>query len=132
MGNQIPTAPMYALVFTNNLNLTGQYPVWNSGGGQANCAVQDVPITSITNCFTSYTFSNNGLIASPSKFPPSSWPTNNMFPQTVDDVQFVNYNNGSGGNYELQSTSPYKNKGTDGKDLGADIVGLSEMLANVQ
>jgi hypothetical protein len=55
-----------------------------------------------------------------------------MFPQTVDDVQFVNYNNGSGGNYELQSTSPYKNKGTDGKDLGADIVGLSEMLANVQ
>jgi hypothetical protein len=132
MGNQIPTAPMYALVFTNNLNLTGQYPIWNSGGGQANCAVRDVPVTSITNCFTSYTFSNNGLIASPSKFPPSSWPTNNMFPQTVDDVQFVNYNNGNGGNYELQSTSPFKNKGTDGKDLGADIAGLNEMLANVQ
>ena len=55
-----------------------------------------------------------------------------MFPQTVDDVQFVNYNYGNGGNYELQSSSPYKNKGTDGKDLGADIVGLNEMLANVQ
>ncbi|MGA2353527.1 MAG: Ig domain-containing protein [Terriglobales bacterium] len=132
MGNQVPKAPMYGLVFTNNLNLTGQYPVWNSGGGQANCAVHDVPITSITNCFTSYTFGNNGLIASPAKFPPSAWPSNNMFPPTVDEVQFVNYNNGNGGNYELQSTSPYKNKGTDGKDLGADIVGLTEMLANVQ
>ncbi|MGA7288912.1 MAG: Ig domain-containing protein [Terriglobales bacterium] len=132
MGNQVQTAPMYGLVFTNNLNLTGQYPVWNSGGGQANCAVQDVPITSINNCFATYTFGNNGLIASPSKFPPSSWPSNNLFPQTVDDVQFVNFNNGNGGNYELQSSSPYKNKGTDGKDLGADIAGLNEMLANVQ
>ncbi|MFY9906936.1 MAG: hypothetical protein WAK62_17405, partial [Terriglobales bacterium] len=61
-----------------------------------------------------------------------SWPSNNLFPQTVDDVQFVNFNNGNGGNYELQSSSPYKNKGTDGKDLGADIAGLNEMLANVQ
>lgn len=132
MGNQVPTAPMYGLVFTNNLTLTGQYPIWNSGGGEANCAVQDVPVTSITNCFTTYTFGNNGLIASPSKFPPSSWPSHNMFPQTVEDVQFVNFNNGNGGNYELQSSSPYKNKGTDGKDLGADIAGMNEMLASVQ
>jgi hypothetical protein len=132
MGNTVSTAPMYGLVFTNNLVVTGRYPVWNSGGGQANCAYKDVPITSITNCFTSYTFGNNGLIASPPQFPQSSWPSNNMFPQTVDDVQFVNYNYGNGGNYELQSSSPYKNKGTDGKDLGADIVGLNEMLANVQ
>ena len=36
-------------------------------------------------------------------------------------VQFVNYNNGNGGDYHLASTSPYKNAGTDGKDLGADI-----------
>ena len=91
-----------------------------------------MPITSVANCFTSYTFSNNGLIAAPSKFPPSSWPSHNMFPQTVDDVQFVNYNNGNGGNYELLSSSPYKNMATDGKDLGADIAGLNEMLANVQ
>lgn len=132
MGNTVPNAPMYGLVFTNNLVVTGRYPVWNSGGGEANCAYKDVPITSIANCFASYTFANNGLIASPPQFPRSSWPSNNMFPQTTDDVQFVNYNNGNGGNYQLQSSSPYKNKGTDGKDLGADIVGLNEMLANVQ
>jgi hypothetical protein len=55
-----------------------------------------------------------------------------MFPRTVNDIGFVNFNNGNGGNYELLSSSPYKNKGTDGKDLGADIVGLDADLANVE
>jgi hypothetical protein len=55
-----------------------------------------------------------------------------MFPQTISDVEFMNCNNGDGGNYELQSTSPYKYMGTDGKDLGADIVGLNAALANVE
>jgi len=132
MGNVITNAPMYALVFTNNLMITGQYPVWNTGGGQASCAYKDVPIISITNCFTTFTFGNNGLAAAPPAFPPSTWPPNNMFPQTINDVGFTNYSNGNGGNYELQSNSPYKNKGTDGKDLGADIVGLNAALANVE
>jgi len=131
-GNLPQNAPMYGLVFTNNLIATGQYPVWNTGGGSTSCAFKDVPITSITNCFTTLTFANNGLIAPPPAFPPSKWPANNMFPQTIDDVGFVNYNNGNGGNYELQPSSPYKNMGTDGKDLGADIVGLNAALANVE
>ena len=132
MGNKISTAPMYGLVFTNNLTVTGQYPVWNSGGGEENCAFSDVPITSISNCFKSYTFANNALIAAPAQFGPSSWPANNMFPPTANDVQFANYNSGNGGNYELQPSSEYKNAGSDGKDLGADIVGLNAMLANVE
>lgn len=131
MGNLSQNAPMYGLVFTNNLTVTGQYPVWNAEGSTS-CAFEDVPITSITKCFTSYTFGNNGLITPPPAFPPSKWPSNNMFPQTINDVGFTNYNNGNGGNYELLSSSPYKNKGTDGKDLGADIVGLNQALANVE
>ena len=132
VGNQVKGAPMYGLVFTNNLMITGQYPVWNTGGGSDNCAFKDVPITSINNCFTTYTFANNALIAAPPKFGPSTWPANNMFPQTVPEVDFTNYNQGNGGNYELLPASAYKNKGTDGKDLGADIVGLNEKLQNVQ
>jgi hypothetical protein len=132
MGNAAENQAMYALVFTNNLVLTGRYPVWNALGNKTSCAVKDVPLSSIVNCFTSYTFQNNGLIASPPQFPPSSWPTENFFPATPAAVQFVNYNNGNGGNYELLSTSPYKNAGTDGKDLGADIVGLDAALAGVQ
>jgi len=125
------TAPMYGLVFTNNMVGTGRYPVWNTGG-TTSCAVHDVPITSINLCFTPYTFANNALVATPSAFPPSVWPTGNLFPQTTTDAGFVNYNNGNGGNYELQSSSVYKGMGTDGKDLGADIVGLNAALANVE
>ncbi len=132
LGNTVSSAPMYGLVFTNNMLGTAQYPVWNSGGGKANCASKDVPIISIAACFTSYTFGTNGLFSAPPKFGPSSWPANNMFPATVSDVLFMNYNNGNGGNYELQSSSPYKGKGTDGRDLGADIVGLNQALANVE
>ena len=132
MGNYVPTAPMYGLVFTNNLVLTGRYPVWNAGGGATSCAYKDVPIISIANCFTTFTFDHNGLVATPPAFPPSTWPANNMFPPTINDVGFMNYSNGNGGNYELQSSSPYKNKAADGKDLGADIVGLNAALANVE
>ena len=131
-GNLDGNQPMYGLVFTNNLLIAAQYPVWSAGGGKSNCAYKDVPVTSITQCFTTFTFNNNGFIASPQAFPPSSWPTGNFFPATVTNVEFMNFNNGNGGNYELQTSSPYRNKGTDGKDLGADIVGLNQALANVE
>ncbi len=55
-----------------------------------------------------------------------------MFPTTVNAVEFTDFNNGNGGNYQLLSSSPYKNKGLDGKDLGADIAGLNAALANVE
>jgi len=125
------TAPMYGLVFTNNMVGTGRYPVWNTGG-TTSCAFYDVPITSINLCFTTHTFANNALLATPAAFPPSVWPTGNLFPQTTNDAGFVDYNNGNGGNYALQSSSVYKGMGTDGKDLGADIVGLNAALANVE
>jgi len=133
IGNIMQNPAMYGFVFTNNLMLTGRYPVWNAlGGGKNSCALKDVPVTTIANCFTTYTFLSNGLIATPAHFPPSSWPTGNYFPSTPAVVQFVNYNNGNGGDYELLPSSPYKNMGTDGKDLGADITGLDAALAGVQ
>jgi hypothetical protein len=131
VGNTVPTNAMYGLVFTNNLLTTAQYPVWNVGGKDS-CSRRDVPLTSIEECFKTSTFLNNGLIATPPQFPPSTWPANNLFPQTVADVQFANFNNGDGGDYELLPSSPFKNAGTDGKDLGADIVGLNAALANVE
>ncbi len=55
-----------------------------------------------------------------------------MFAPDVNNAGFVEYADGNGGNYELQPGSPYKNTGSDGKDLGADIVGLNAMLANIE
>jgi len=131
VGNGVRTNEMGGLVFTNNLLLATRYPVWNMGGGNS-CSAADVPITTIKRCFKTYKFASNGIIATAPEFPPSSWPANNLFPKTIDDVQFTNYNAGDGGNYELLPASPYKNAGTDGKDLGADIVGLDQALQNVE
>jgi hypothetical protein len=132
IGNIYATsAPMYGLVFTNNMVMTGRYPVWNTGG-TTSCAFYDMPLTSVGKCFTTYTFSNNALVGTPANFPASVWPAGNLFPQTAIDAGFISYNNGNGGNYELQPSSLYKSKGTDGKDLGADIVGLNAALANVE
>jgi hypothetical protein len=134
MANLDKNPPMYGFVFTNNLAVVADHPIWDSFGGQngASCAEKDVPVTSISKCFSTYTFQNNGLIASPSVYPPSSWPRDNLFPSSPEAVDFVNFNAGNGGNYELLPSSPYKNKGTDGKDLGADIVGLAAQLAGVE
>jgi hypothetical protein len=44
----------------------------------------------------------------------------------------VNYKNGNGGDYHLQSSSPFKNAGTDGKDLGADMDALEAEIAGVE
>ena len=132
IGNQITNPTMFGFTFTNNLVATGAYPVWNTGGGKTSCGISDVPVTSIAACFASYTFANNGLIASPKAFPPSSWPTGNSFPVDGKAVGFMQYNEGDGGDYQLQPTSPYKNAGTDHRDLGADMAGLEAALAGIE
>lgn len=52
-----------------------------------------------------------------------------MFPATIGNVGFENYNSGD---YELRPSSPYKGKGGDGLDPGADIVGLNQALSGVE
>jgi hypothetical protein len=64
-------------------------------------------------------------------YPPTKWPGGNYFPSSASAVQFVNFNNGNGGDYHLLSTSPYKNAGSDGKDLGADINAIQSAIGGV-
>jgi len=58
----------------------------------------------------------------------SQYPANNFFPAGISSIQFVD---AGGGNYRLAPGSPYKNAGTDGKDLGADIDALTAATACV-
>ena len=48
----------------------------------------------------------------------NDYPSGNFFPADTAAVQFLNF---ASGDYHLSSGSPYKNAGTDGKDVGADI-----------
>jgi hypothetical protein len=127
-----PTAtPMNNFNFTNSIVNAGIYPVWSTGGSAPNCASHDIPMTTFTACFTSFTFATNAIIAAPSGAP-AGWPSGTFFPASAAAVQFVNYNGGNGGDYHLQSSSPYKGKGTDGKDLGADVDAIGSAIAGVE
>jgi hypothetical protein len=133
MGDNTTLNPAIAnFSFSNSIVNAGLYPIWSTGtDGSSNCAYYDKPITTMTACFTNWTFATNAIIAVPSGFPSSTWPTGNFFPTNAAAVQFVNYNNGNGGDYHLLSTSPYKNAGTDGQDLGADINTIHSLTAGV-
>jgi hypothetical protein len=82
-------------------------------------------------CWNPYVFTNNAFIL-PSVQAKSSWPAGNYLPTDVAAVQFTNYNNGNGGNYTLLSGSPYKNAGSDGADLGANIATVAQYVSGVK
>jgi hypothetical protein len=132
VGNNMSNPSMWGFNFTNNLVEAGRYPVWSSSGRSTDCALSDVPVISLAKCFRTYSFSNNAIMASPAAFPASKWPPQNYFPIDAGAVEFVNYNQGNGGDYHLLASSPYENKGTDGKDLGADIDALMNAIAGVR
>ena len=133
IGDMVKTStPMKNFVFTNNIVNAGIYPVWSTGGGEANCAFHDHPLTTFNTCFTNSTFTTNAIIGPPPSFSAATWPAKNFFPASAGAVRFANYSGGNGGDYHLQSSSPCKSKGADGKDLGADVDALDSAIAGVE
>jgi hypothetical protein len=132
LGNYANDPSMFGFTMKNSILGQATYAIWSTGG-TTNCAFPNVPLTSLNACFPGgYTFAANAIIGtSNANFPPSKWPAGNFFPSSASTVQFVNFNNGNGGDYHLLSTSPYKNAGTDGKDLGADIDSILSLTSAV-
>lgn len=128
VGDTTAGSPMGNFVFTNNVMTTGPYPVWSTGGGTANCASSDVPLTTINGCFSAATFTANALITSA---PLSQWPTGDFVASSTSNVQFANFNGGVSGDYTLLSSSPYISAGTDGKPLGADTNAIATATSGV-
>jgi hypothetical protein len=130
VGNDVTNPKMSNLVFTNNIVLAGNRGIGSTGGGPRNCASRvprGGPTVALENCFDSFTFSHNAVIEGD-----SAWPKDNFFPKKPQDVGFVNYNNGAGGDYHLSPSSKFKKAGTDGKDLGADVDAIEAALAGVE
>ena len=105
--------------FSNSIVAAGLYPIWSTGG-TSNCAFHNVPIVTFTACFSNWAVTHNAVLSLPASAPASSWPAANFY-QGALAAQFVNFNNGNGGDYHLAGSSSFKNAGTDGKDLGADV-----------
>jgi hypothetical protein len=116
-------------VFTNSIVLAGVAPVWSTGGGSINCAHTDVPIKTVNACFSSPIFAYNAILESP--YPATSWPGGNFFYSTAA-MDFVNYNNGNGGDYHLLPSSPAIGAANDGTNLGANVDLVYSDIAGVQ
>jgi len=100
--------------YTNNISAYGEGIIGATGLGSAALA-QYFPGAAVT---------ANVMMGGNAGFwdgAASRYPQGTFFPSTWAEVGFVNYNGGLGGDYRLAASSPYKNAGTDGRDLGADI-----------
>jgi hypothetical protein len=116
------------MTYRNNLHTHGDYGLWGAG--------KQVSLGEAS--FTAYApggvFAKNVIIGpypTAGGVSPSFYPTltaTNFFPSSVAQVGFVNY---AGGDYHLSAASPYKNGGTDVKDIGANIAAIYEATAGV-
>ena len=103
-------------VFTNNLAPSNAYGFFGSGVGSGNPALEFY--------FPGAVFTRNVIVGGDKTI----YPADNFFPAGFDTVQFVDQANG---NYRLASTSPYKNAGTDSKDLGCDIDAINSAIGGI-
>lgn len=109
------------LIFQDNMLMAGYWKFGISsaeGRGTGTVALD-------AHC-SSYNVTHNVIVGvgSQNTHPPGNW-----LPSTVDMVGFVNYNNGTDGNYRLQSSSSYHLAATDGTDVGANIDAIEQATA---
>jgi hypothetical protein len=94
---------------TNNLGVYGTYGILGDAVGRGTKALEGYT--------TSYLVTGNVLAGGIEQINPPG----NRFPSTLADIKFVDL---ATGNFRLAFDSPYRGFATDGRDPGADIVGV--------
>ncbi|MGH9799531.1 MAG: right-handed parallel beta-helix repeat-containing protein, partial [Blastocatellia bacterium] len=104
-GDAITTygLPSSNFVYTNNIVAHNLYGVKGDSAASGNGTINTYLPGAI--------FTRNILAGGDATY----YPAGNFFPSALTAVGFVNF---TGGDYRLSSTSPYRNAGTDGQDLG--------------
>ncbi len=124
------TVKIPGFIFSNSIVTAGDYSVWSTGHyGAADCAHTYPALKIINQCFSNYVFSPNAILAAPYGSP--SWPSGNFFYST-EAIEFVNYNGGNGGDYNLLSSSPAIGAASDGTNLGANVPAVLSAINGVQ
>jgi len=109
------------VVFRDNICGYGLYGYFGGGAGSGSSALNTY--------FTDLTFAKNVLVGNERvQTLPGSYPAGTLFSPSVGDVGFVNP---IAGDYRLSASSPYKNAGFDGKDIGADVAATYALTAKV-
>ena len=94
--------------FANNIVNRGQYGIHADNASEK---------TALDRYMPGYIFAGNAVIGGTA----ASYPIGNFFPTDLNAVGFVN---AAGSDYHLTASSPYKNRGTDDTDPGADITAI--------
>jgi len=109
---------MTNFVFRNNLTTHGEYGVFGSDFGEGTPALEHYVARG-------YSFERNVIVGARS----TGYPAGNFYPASIASVGFVG---AESGNYRLLATSPFAKKGTDGRDLGANIDAVDRALQGVR
>ena len=104
-------------IYRNNLTPMGVYGFTGVSTQQG--------VNTLDTYFPGSLFEGNLLVGAA----PELYPANNFFPASLTGVGFVDF---EVGNYRLSAVSPYKNAGTDGTDIGADIDAIEAATAGVR
>src|SRR5262247_3881065 len=104
-------APGAGFIFRNNIARNNLYGVLGSDHSPG--------LDSLGVYFPGCDFKKNVIVEVP---PEIRYPADNFLPHLLSLVNFVDL---AGGDYRLSPTSPYKNAGTDGKDVGCDLNALN-------
>jgi hypothetical protein len=99
--------PNTRVAFTNNLSPSGTYGV----GGDS---YYGDPNHALSAYFPGAVFVANVIQGAYA----DDYPPGNFFPALITEIGFEDF---ASGDYRLKSDSPYKNAGTDHKDIGADL-----------
>jgi hypothetical protein len=111
-------APNTGFVYRDNIAPHNEYGVFGSGFG--------VGLPALAQYFPNAVFEYNVLAGQPGYS--TLYPPRNFFPTTLADVGFSDL---AAGDYRLAPLSPYKNSGSDGTDIGADIDAVNAATAGV-
>jgi hypothetical protein len=105
--------PNERFIFRDNLLRHGAYGIFASGTGTGK--------DTLNTYFPGAIVRKNVFAGEDADQYEDLYPPDNFFLASLDQVGFVNYDGGNGGDYRLVESSPYKNAGTDGKDIGVDF-----------
>ncbi len=127
-------APYIGFTFRDNLETNGKWGILGCHSLLGHAV--------LTNCAPGYAFAGNVLIGATATANLAAM-SSNYFPSDGSGVGFVNYQDGNGGDYRLcrgpgdpaascTEASPYLLKGSDGRDIGADIDAINAATAEVE
>ena len=112
------TKQMYNINVTNSIMPTGAGGMYSLGGGTTNCVSGALTPVDKVNCWKGTSSFIGNVIMNAGYGGKLPWPAGNF---TIGSWTGVGFTDQAAGNYKLSDSSPYLKKGTDGKDIGADI-----------